>query len=87
VLAVGEFDFSNATALAALFAFFLVLFIRIIRYPAKIRDRMIAIIFFALFTVCFWTCFEQAGGSMTIFAKDLYRPHYVWGMVYRFLNR
>jgi POT family proton-dependent oligopeptide transporter len=70
VLAVGEFDFSNATALAALFAFFLVLFIRIIRYPAKIRDRMIAIIFFALFTVCFWTCFEQAGGSMTIFAKD-----------------
>jgi POT family proton-dependent oligopeptide transporter len=31
---------------------------------------MIAIIFFALFTVCFWTCFEQAGGSMTIFAKD-----------------
>ena len=70
VLAFGDADFSTATALAALFAFLLVLFLRIIRYPAKVRDRMVAIIFFALFTVCFWTCFEQAGGSMTIFAKD-----------------
>lgn len=31
---------------------------------------MIAIVFFAVFTVCFWAAFEQAGGSMTIFAKD-----------------
>ncbi len=70
VLAVGDTDFSTLTALAALFTFLLVLILRIIRYPAKVRDRMVAIIFFALFTVCFWTCFEQAGGSMTIFAKD-----------------
>jgi len=70
VLMFGETDLSTATALTALFAFLLVLFLRIIRYPAKVRDRMVAIIFFALFTVCFWTCFEQAGGSMTIFAKD-----------------
>ncbi|GGE38424.1 peptide MFS transporter [Psychroflexus planctonicus] len=70
VLAFGDTDFSTLTALAALFAFLLVLFLRIIRYPVKVRDRMVAIIFFALFTVCFWTCFEQAGGSMTIFAKD-----------------
>lgn len=70
VLMFGDTDLSTTTALVALFAFLLVLFLRIVRYPAKIRDRMVAIIFFALFTVCFWTCFEQAGGSMTIFAKD-----------------
>jgi POT family proton-dependent oligopeptide transporter len=70
VLMFGDLDLSTTTALVALFAFLLVLFLRIIRYPAKIRDRMVAIIFFAIFTVCFWTCFEQAGGSMTIFAKD-----------------
>jgi len=69
-LEFGGVDLSNYTALAGLFSFLLVLILRIIRYPSIIRDRMIAIIFFAIFTVCFWAAFEQAGGSMTIFAKD-----------------
>ncbi|MEL6925980.1 MAG: MFS transporter, partial [Bacteroidota bacterium] len=34
------------------------------------RDRMIVIGVFAFFTVFFWWAFEQAGGSMTIFADD-----------------
>lgn len=34
------------------------------------RDRIIVISIFAFFTVFFWMAFEQAGGSMTIFAKD-----------------
>lgn len=39
--------------------------------PANVeRDRMIVIGVFAFFTVFFWWAFEQAGGSMTIFAKD-----------------
>jgi POT family proton-dependent oligopeptide transporter len=33
-------------------------------------DRLLVIGIFALFTVFFWMAFEQAGGSMTIFAKD-----------------
>jgi POT family proton-dependent oligopeptide transporter len=35
-----------------------------------IRDRIIVIIIFAISTIFFWMAFEQAGGSMTIFAKD-----------------
>ncbi|WAC01429.1 oligopeptide:H+ symporter [Lacinutrix neustonica] len=35
-----------------------------------VRDRMTVIGIFALFTVFFWWAFEQAGGSMTIFAAD-----------------
>jgi len=35
-----------------------------------IRDRIIVIIVFAISTIFFWMAFEQAGGSMTIFAKD-----------------
>ncbi|TPV31910.1 peptide MFS transporter [Paucihalobacter ruber] len=65
----GE-DWSNQVILFALGLFLLLLISRIVRYPAVIRDRMIAIVFFAIFTVCFWASFEQAGGSMTIFAKD-----------------
>lgn len=34
------------------------------------RDRIFVIIVFSIFTIFFWMAFEQAGGSMTIFAKD-----------------
>lgn len=38
---------------------------------AKVKsDRVIAISIFAFFTIFFWWAFEQAGGSMTIFAVD-----------------
>ena len=39
--------------------------------PANVaRDRVIVISIFAFFTIFFWMSFEQAGGSMTIFAND-----------------
>ncbi|MBI1288615.1 MAG: MFS transporter [Flavobacteriales bacterium] len=39
--------------------------------PANVeRDRLLVIGILAFFTIFFWMAFEQAGGSMTIFAKD-----------------
>ncbi|MEO7445096.1 MAG: peptide MFS transporter [Ferruginibacter sp.] len=39
--------------------------------PAHVnRDRIIVIAVFAFFTIFFWWAFEQAGGSMTVFAED-----------------
>lgn len=39
--------------------------------PANVqRDRYIVVGILAFFTVFFWAAFEQAGGSMTIFASD-----------------
>jgi proton-dependent oligopeptide transporter, POT family len=39
--------------------------------PAKVvNDRLIVIGILSFFTIFFWMAFEQAGGSMTIFAKD-----------------
>lgn len=35
-----------------------------------VRDRIFVIVIFSIFTIFFWMAFEQAGGSMTIFAKD-----------------
>jgi POT family proton-dependent oligopeptide transporter len=35
-----------------------------------VRDRMFVIGVFSLFVVFFWWAFEQAGGSMTVFAAD-----------------
>jgi len=34
------------------------------------KDRLLVIAILAFFTIFFWMAFEQAGGSMTIFAKD-----------------
>lgn len=38
--------------------------------PVIRRDRLIVIGILAFFTIFFWMAFEQAGGSMTIFAKS-----------------
>jgi len=70
ILSVGGNDFSNYWILTAVIVFFGLVISRLVRYPKITRDRMIAIIIFCVFTVLFWASFEQAGGSMTIFAKD-----------------
>ncbi len=70
LLDFGGSDYSDQFILIGLILFLGLLISRIMRYPAVLRDRMIAIVLFAVFTVCFWASFEQAGGSMTIFAKD-----------------
>lgn len=70
ILMFGETDISNYFILSGVIIFLILLVSRIIRYPKVTKDRMIAIVLFALFTVIFWACFEQAGGSMTLFAKD-----------------
>jgi POT family proton-dependent oligopeptide transporter len=70
LLEFGGIDYSNYYILFGLLVFMALLVSRIIRYPKITRDRMMAIIIFAVMTVIFWMCFEQAGGSMTIFAND-----------------
>ncbi|MBD3637503.1 MAG: peptide MFS transporter [Crocinitomicaceae bacterium] len=69
------FDFTIGNMLGADFAiliafilFIVLLISRIIRYSNVIRDKMLAVAIFAFFTVFFWAAFEQAGGTMTIFA-------------------
>ena len=63
-------DGATFMILLAVLLFFVLLISRIARYVKITRDRMIAVAVFAFFTVFFWAAFEQAGGSMTIFAAD-----------------
>lgn len=88
LLEFGGTDISDYYILTGLVLFFGLLVSRILRFPAQTRDRMVAIIFFAVFTVCFWACFEQAGGSMTIFANS-YTGRIMsgtWATVYNVVN-
>lgn len=63
-------DGSNVVILTALLLFIVLLIIRIPKYTRIIRDRMLAVVFFAFITIFFWAIFEQAPGSLTIFARD-----------------
>lgn len=40
------------------------------KFTTKEKDRLFVIVIFSLFTIFFWWAFEQAGGSMTIFAES-----------------
>ncbi len=70
VLKIGDNDFSNYVIIGTLILFVYILGSRIVRYSKITRDKMIAVVFFAFFIIFFWASFEQAGGSMSIFAKD-----------------
>jgi len=67
---VGNMDGSNVTVLTALVLFLYLIISRISRYSQIVRNRIIAVSVFGIFTVFFFAAFEQSLGSMTIFARD-----------------
>ncbi len=67
---VGPLSGDSFMILFAFVLFLILLVSRIARYAKVTRDKMIAVAIFAFFTIFFWAAFEQAGGSMTIFAND-----------------
>lgn len=63
---------SGATILilVGLLLFIYLIISRIVRYESILRDRIVSFVIYAAFTVFFWMAFEQAGGSLTIYARD-----------------
>ncbi|MDX1327869.1 MAG: oligopeptide:H+ symporter, partial [Arenibacter sp.] len=60
---VGALDGSNFTVLLALAMFLYLIISRISRYSKIVRDRIIAVSIFGIFTVFFFAAFEQSLGS------------------------
>ncbi|MDO5970818.1 peptide MFS transporter [Flavivirga aquimarina] len=67
---IGGMNGSNIIVLVALVLFLILLVTRISRYIPIVRDRIIAVSIFGVFTVFFFAFFEQSLGSMTLFARD-----------------
>ena len=67
---VGSYDGSTATILFGLVTFLYLITSRVSRYTRIVRDKIIAVSIFGIFTVFFFAAFEQSLGSMTIFARD-----------------
>lgn len=70
LLKFGEYDLSGPTITVSLILFIYLLISRVVRFSKITRDRMLAIMLIASLIIFFWASFEQAGGSMSIFAKD-----------------
>ena len=67
---IGGVSGNNLVVLSALVLFLILLITRIARYISVVRDRLIAVSIFGIFTVFFFAFFEQSLGSMTLFAQD-----------------
>ena len=63
-------DGNSFTILVALGLFIVLLVFRLSQYSKITREKMLAVTFFAFLTIFFWGIFEQAPGTLTIFAKD-----------------
>ncbi|PVW17312.1 peptide MFS transporter [Marixanthomonas spongiae] len=63
-------DGQIVTVLIGLLLFLVLVIRRISRYSKIVRDRMIAFVIFAFFTVFFWLSFEQGASSLILFARD-----------------
>lgn len=66
----GGIDFSNYVILTALVLFFFLLAYRLTQYSEVTRQKLTAVTFFAFFIFTFFVVFEQAPGSLTLFARD-----------------
>jgi len=67
---IGDFAGQYVGVLTGLGLFLYLVVTRISRYDKITRDRMIAFVIFAFFTVFFWMSFEQGASSLVIFARD-----------------
>lgn len=67
---VGDMAGADFTIIAAFAIFLVVVTYRLTQYSAITRDKMMAVLFFCFVTIFFWAVFEQAPGSLTIFARD-----------------
>jgi len=67
---IGGLSGSNVVILSSLVLFLILLISRISRYLPIVRDKLVAVSIFALFTVIFFAAFEQTLGSMTLYARD-----------------
>lgn len=60
----------NFVIVSCVIIFLILTIYRLSKYAKMVREKLIAVWFFALLTIFFWAIFEQAPGSLTIFARD-----------------
>ncbi len=67
---IAGYSGSTIAIVSAFIIFIVLLIMRIPKYSPVLRDKMLAVMFFAFVTIFFWALFEQAPSSLTVFARD-----------------
>lgn len=67
---IGDVAGQTVVVLIGLGTFLYLTASRILRYERIVKDRMIAFVIFAFFTIFFWMSFEQGATSLVVFARD-----------------
>ena len=81
-------DLSQIFFTISLFVFIKLGFSRLKRYEVIERDRLKVIFIIAFFVIFFWASFEQAGTTLTVFAKD-YTERILtgnWAFIYKIID-
>ena len=81
-------DLSQIFFTLSLVTFIKLGFSRLVRYEVVERDRLKVIFLIAFFVIFFWASFEQAGTTLTVFAKD-YTNRMLdgnWGLIYKIID-
>jgi len=88
MLQIGDFAGQYVGVLFGLGLFLYLVITRISRYTKVVRDRMIAFVIFAFFTVFFWMSFEQGASSLVLFARDSVQRELIGNsaMIYNIVN-
>ena len=81
-------DMSNLFFLLSLVVFVILGVSRLRRFQPVERDRLKVVFLIAFFVIFFWASFEQAGTSMTIFARDYTSRSLTgnWGLIYKIID-
>lgn len=66
---LGSMSGNTVAILSALVIFLVLVSYRLTQYSKTTREKLIAVLFFAIISVIFWAIFEQAPNSLTVFAK------------------
>lgn len=85
---VSGIDGSNLTILTGLVLFFFLLFYRLSKYSLITKQRLYAVTIFATFIFTFFAIFEQAPGTLTIFARDYTNRLLIGnaGLIFKIIN-
>lgn len=85
---ISNISGSTQIVFIGLLMFLLLIVLRTLRYEAILRDRIISFIIYAAFTVFFWMAFEQAGSSLTIYARDFTNRNLLgnFALVFKIMN-
>lgn len=85
---IGGFDGASLTIVTAILLFVGLTVYRLIGYSKSVRNKFIAVIFFAFMVMFFWAVFEQSPNTLTTFARDYTNRELVGsaGLIFKIIN-